>query len=260
MHVLYICICYLFVVYSQNWTPVLFYAYLIFYYVVVITWIWTELWVVSTGVCRWKVRIRFPRSNGKFVKTDFLIKRTFCCDHDKNFMFLSFIQFNIPLVFVPRIYFCYMAKYTSERDEANPAFWLAIQTGNMGSSCPLGISRVGPASKSSLFGHIINLFYYINTNKIPSELSRNFSSRVEKNISLARCAHSWNIFQHLKMNFVSPRGHVISSISTKIVRSRWLNIVLVIFFLLLTSTSFRSIKSRKRTWSLSSHLDLMLGQ
>ena len=33
-----------------------------------------------------------------------------------------------------------------------------------------------------------------------------------KNISLVRCAHSWNIFQHSKRNFVSPRGHVISSI------------------------------------------------
>ena len=41
---------------------------------------------------------------------------------------------------------------------------------------------------------------------------RNFSSRVE-NVSLVRCAHSWNIFQHSKRHFVSPRGHVISSIS-----------------------------------------------
>ena len=40
---------------------------------------------------------------------------------------------------------------------------------------------------------------------------RNFSSRVE-NISLVHCAHSWNIFQHSKRNFVSPRNHVISSI------------------------------------------------
>ena len=28
------------------------------------------------------------------------------------------------------------------------------------------------------------------------------------NISLVRCAHSWNIFQHEKRNFVSPSGHV----------------------------------------------------
>ena len=33
-----------------------------------------------------------------------------------------------------------------------------------------------------------------------------------KNISLVRYAHSWNIVQHSKGNFVSPRGHVISPI------------------------------------------------
>ena len=31
------------------------------------------------------------------------------------------------------------------------------------------------------------------------------------NISLIRCTHSWNIFQHSKRNFVSLCGHVISS-------------------------------------------------
>ena len=31
-----------------------------------------------------------------------------------------------------------------------------------------------------------------------------------KNISLVRCAHSWNVFQHSKRNFLSPLGHVIS--------------------------------------------------
>ena len=43
---------------------------------------------------------------------------------------------------------------------------------------------------------------------------QDFSSHVEKNISLVHCAHSWNIFQHSKWNFVSPRGHVISFITT----------------------------------------------
>ena len=33
-----------------------------------------------------------------------------------------------------------------------------------------------------------------------------------ENISLVRRAHSWNIFQHSNRNFVSLRGHVISSI------------------------------------------------
>ena len=39
---------------------------------------------------------------------------------------------------------------------------------------------------------------------------RNFSSRVE-NISRLSAANEWNIFQHSRRNFVSPRGHVISS-------------------------------------------------
>ena len=43
---------------------------------------------------------------------------------------------------------------------------------------------------------------------------QDFSSNVEKNISLVHCSHSWNIFQHSKRNFVSPSGHVISSITT----------------------------------------------
>ena len=41
---------------------------------------------------------------------------------------------------------------------------------------------------------------------------QNFSSRVEKNISLVRFTHSWNISQHSKRNLVSPSSHVISSI------------------------------------------------
>ena len=39
----------------------------------------------------------------------------------------------------------YMAESASGQDEVNPAFWLATQAGKMGPSCPLGISRVGPA-------------------------------------------------------------------------------------------------------------------
>ena len=56
-------------------------------------------------------------------------------------------------------------------------------------------------------------FYIINRILHGRAEIRNFSSRVEKNISLIRLAHSWNIFQHSQRNFVSPRGHVISSLS-----------------------------------------------
>ena len=41
---------------------------------------------------------------------------------------------------------------------------------------------------------------------------QNFSSCVEKNISQVSAANEWNIFQHSKRNFISRRGHVISSI------------------------------------------------
>ena len=49
----------------------------------------------------------------------------------------------------------YMAESASELDEANPGNPVA-RTGKMSPFCALGISRVGPASKSFLFGHIIN--------------------------------------------------------------------------------------------------------
>lgn len=49
----------------------------------------------------------------------------------------------------------YMAESASELDEANPGNPVA-RTGKMSPFCALGISRVGPASKSFLFGRIIN--------------------------------------------------------------------------------------------------------
>ena len=60
-----------------------------------------------------------------------------------------------------------------------------------------------------------------------------FSSCVE-NISLVRCANLWNIFQHSKINFISPCCHVISSIysinrhslTARFWRSYWLNHVM----------------------------------
>ena len=41
----------------------------------------------------------------------------------------------------------YMAESTSGQDDANPVFRLATRAGKEGTSCPLGISRVGPAKK-----------------------------------------------------------------------------------------------------------------
>ena len=49
-----------------------------------------------------------------------------------------------------------MAESASGQDEASPVFSLATRPGKTGSSYPLGISRVGTARTSYLFGHIIN--------------------------------------------------------------------------------------------------------
>ena len=46
-----------------------------------------------------------------------------------------------------------------------------------------------------------------------------FIDLVLKNISLVRCAHSWNILQLSKRNFVSPRDHVISSMVVLLVQT-----------------------------------------
>ena len=75
-------------------------------------------------------------------------------------------------------------------------------------------NKFAPFAEKNCFIEMV--WYFIGVYIINSTLHgrleiRNFSSRVE-NILLVRCAHSWNIFQHSKRNFVSPRGHVISSI------------------------------------------------
>ena len=58
----------------------------------------------------------------------------------------------------------------------------------------------------------MNLLYHINTNEILGELSRVIFTCYFHMWKYHRCyAHLWNILQHEKRNFVSPSGHVISS-------------------------------------------------
>ena len=55
-----------------------------------------------------------------------------------------------------------MAESTSGQDDANPVFRLATRAGKEGTSCPLGISRVGPAKKKKFCNkctHVINAFF-----------------------------------------------------------------------------------------------------
>ena len=51
-----------------------------------------------------------------------------------------------------------------------------------------------------------------------------FHSSCWKYNSLVCCAYSWNILQHSKRNFVSPSGHVISSIFYNFVVIVWLSV------------------------------------
>ena len=55
---------------------------------------------------------------------------------------------------------------------------------------------------------VCNVQLWINRGYYMAARRYKISLRVLNNISLVRCAHSWNIFQHEKRNFVSPRGHV----------------------------------------------------
>ena len=62
------------------------------------------------------------------------------CDHPR---FLALLYFQ--LLFNSSNY---MAESTSGQGDAHSVFRLAIRAGKDGTSCPLGISRVGPAKKS----------------------------------------------------------------------------------------------------------------
>ena len=58
-------------------------------------------------------------------------------------------------------------------------------------------------------------------------------------------------------NFSFPENPIIHPLLTKPVRSRWLDIGLVLFLRVYTETSTapRSMNSHERTWPISSHLD-----
>ena len=76
----------------------------------------------------------------------------------------------------------------------------------------------------------------------------------------------WSYLAHLGLPTIFrkekfPKNHIINSLLTKLVRSRWLDIVLVVFceFMELGSVSAHK-HALQRTWPISSHLDLTLGQ
>ena len=55
-------------------------------------------------------------------------------------------------------------------------------------------------------------------------------------------------------------GHMINPFLTKLVRSKWLNIKLVMLCVFIDLDFISVKKNAERTWPLSSHLDLSFGQ
>ena len=69
---------------------------------------------------------------------------------------VKFCKCNLEILLHAKDKKCLTDASSSGQDEANPAFLLATQAGEIGPFCPLGISHVGPASKTSLLGHVID--------------------------------------------------------------------------------------------------------
>ena len=85
------------------------------------------------------------------------------------------------------------------QDKANPAFWLATRVGEMGPFCPLGILRVGPARKTSLFGHIINPLFTKLVLALFAFLSTSRTRLISSHLDLAQFYIKSKIFSVLQV-------------------------------------------------------------
>lgn len=84
-------------------------------------------------------------------------------------------------------------------ESANPAFWLATRAGKMGLSCPLGISRLGPARKNYLFRRIINslLTKFVRSRWLDTGLVL-FYVFIDLNF-VSRQKRTWPVSRHLEL-------------------------------------------------------------
>ena len=83
---------------------------------------------------------------------------------------------------------------------ANPAFCLATRAGKMGLSCPLGISRLGPArKKNSLFHGIINslLTKFVRSRWLDTGLVL-FYAFIDLNF-VSHQKRTWPVYRHLDL-------------------------------------------------------------
>ena len=97
---------------------------------------YANIWRIKRDA--WNKRDNVWGSANSLFKWRFRSRRSRCC---LSCLFLTWTH---------TLLYC-TSESTSGQDEVNPSFWLAYQAGKLGSSCPLGISHVGPSTKKFLF-------------------------------------------------------------------------------------------------------------
>ena len=146
-----------------------------------------------------RIRILTRKITSNSIADRQVSKNGFFWDHSSSsFFFLAFLLIlaNIEISWphswlIRQIY--YMAEST------NPAFWLATRAGKMGLSCPLGISRLGPARKKHLFRRIINssLTKFVRSRWLDTGLVL-FYVFIDLNF-VSRRKRTWPVSRHLHL-------------------------------------------------------------
>ena len=139
---------------------------------------------------------------------------------------------------------CYcMASSASGQDGPNRLLWLATQPGKMSP-----IARFDWLPERARWTQSLALIGYPSGQDEPNR-SLWLATRAGKMNPIAR--FDW-LPERARWSYLVP-------LLTKLVQSRWLDIGLVLFFTSLwTLNPSRSITRGKRTWPISSHLDLKL--
>ena len=115
----------------------------------------------------------------------------------------------------------YYVESANGHGEVNPAFWLATRAGEMGSSWPLEISRVGPARKTFTFSPYNNSF-------------------IDQACSVKRAVYWPHSFLCVNHSY------------DKILKADWLSTVLISVLIDFDFTSVHNYA--KRTWPMTSHI------
>ena len=106
-----------------------------------------------------------------------------------------------------------MAESTSRKDEGNPEFWLATQAAKISPSCPLRISRVGPASKRSFLAIIMYPYWprWLNVDVILFCIYIDLNKNAKKNFVNIQPSwpHAWSI-THMSSNLNSFRDYLLT--------------------------------------------------